>query len=140
MTENSNKKEPKRKFALWIRDSVLNLARENHKKDNCSCQSEYIEKAIIFYTGYLNSEDNRKYLPNTIASTMRGISDKSDNRISRMLFKIAVEQAIMMNLFASQYEIDDVTLARLRGSCVEQVKKTNGSFSIEDAVRWQNNK
>ena len=44
----SNRKEPKRKFALWIKDSTLALTKEFYPKDNCSSQSEFIEKAILF--------------------------------------------------------------------------------------------
>ena len=43
----------------------------------------------------------------------------------------------MMNLLASMQEVDDLTLNRLRGECVKEVKRLNGSFSFDDAVRWQ---
>ena len=54
-----------------------------------------------------------------------------------MLFKLAVEQAMMMNVLAANYDIAPETLARLRGSCVQEVKRLNGTFSLEDAVDWQ---
>lgn len=134
---SKKRKPPKRKFALWIDDSTLELARNMHEKDNCSSQSEFISKAIIFYAGYLSAEDNKKYLPNVVTSTLKSIVAESDNRISRMLFKVAVELAIMMNVVASASEIDPVTLERLRGECVKEVKRLNGSFSFDDAVNWQ---
>ncbi len=108
-----------------------------YREDNCDSRSEFIEKAVLFYAGYLTSKDQNGYLPSVVTSTLKSIVAESDNRMSRMLFKLAVEQAIMMNLLASQYEIDPVTLARLRGSCVEEVKKINGGLSMEDAVDWQ---
>ena len=37
----------------------------------------------------------------------------------------------------SMQDVDDVTLNRLRGECVKEVKRLNGSFSMDDAMRWQ---
>ena len=68
---------------------------------------------------------------------MKSIVAESDNRQSRLLFKLSVEMAMMMNLLASMQDVDDVTLNRLRGECVKEVKRLNGSFSLDDAMRWQ---
>lgn len=137
MAESDNRKEPKRKFALWIRESTLDLAKKLHAEDNCTSQSEFIEKAILFYAGYLSANENSQYLPNIITSTLKGIVAESDNRMNRMLFKLSVELAITMNILAASSEIDSVSLERLRGECVKEVKRLNGSFSFEDALDWQ---
>lgn len=137
MAESDNRKETKRKFALWIKESSLDLVKKLHKDNNCSSQSEFIEKAILFYAGYLSAEDNRAYLPNVVTSTLKGIVAESDNRMSRMLFKLSVEMAVMMNVLASMQDIDKLSLERLRGECVKEVKRLNGNFSFSDAVDWQ---
>ncbi len=137
MPDTTNRKEPKRKFALWIRESTLDKVRKIYKSDNCSSQSEFIEKAILFYTGYLSAEENKSYLSSIVTSTLKGIVAESDNRQNRMLFKLSVEMAMMMNVVASMQDIDKVSLERLRGECVKEVKRLNGSFSFDDAVDWQ---
>ena len=48
-----------------------------------------------------------------------------------------VELAVMMNVVAANNNIDPVLLKRLRGECVKEVKRLNGSFSFDDAVSWQ---
>lgn len=131
------RKEPKRKFALWIRESTLDKVKELYKEDNCSSQSEFIEKAVLFYVGYLSSERNKSYLSPIIISTLKSIVAESDNRISRMLFKLAVELAVTMNVVAASQEIDRISLERLRGECIKEVKRLNGSFSFNDAADWQ---
>ena len=55
----------------------------------------------------------------------------------RMMFKIAVELAVMQNVVAATNEIDEVTLNRLRGECVKEVKRLNGSLSFDEALDWQ---
>ncbi len=137
MSEINKRKEPKRKFALWVKESSLELVRKLYKEDNCSSQSEFIEKAILFYAGYLSAEENRSYLPNVVTSTLKSIVAESDNRQNRMLFKLSVEMAMMMNVIASIQDIDKLSLERLRGECVKEVKRTNGSFSFDDAMDWQ---
>ena len=54
-----------------------------------------------------------------------------------MIFKLAVELAVMMNVVAANNNIDPVLLERLRGECVKEVKRLNGSFAFDDAVSWQ---
>ncbi len=129
--------ENKKKFALWMYPDTLEKIGEIYREDNCESKSEFIEKAVNFYIGYLTSEDKKSYLPSVVTSTLKSIVAESDNRQNRMLFKLAVEIAIMQNLVASSQDIDRLSLERLRGECVKEVKRLNGNFSFEDAVYWQ---
>lgn len=86
---------------------------------------------------YVNASDDTSYLPNAMLSNMRSIAAESDNRQSRMLFKLSVEIAMLQNLFAAFHDVDPESLERLRGECVQEVKRLNGSFSLKDAVEWQ---
>lgn len=129
--------ENKKKFALWMYPDTLENVEKIYREDNCESKSEFIEKAVNFYIGYLTSGDTKSYLPSVVTSTLKSIVAESDNRMSRMLFKLAVEIAIMQNITASAQDIDPVSLERLRGECVKEVKRLNGNFSFEDAVNWQ---
>ena len=127
----------KRKFALWMYPATYEKLEAIYREDNCESRSEFIEKAVNFYIGYLTSKDQASYLPSVVTSTLKSIMAESDNRQSRMLFKLAVEMAVMMNVVAADTNIDPVSLERLRGECVKEVKRLNGSFSFDDAVKWQ---
>lgn len=129
--------ENKKKFPLWARPETLEKVDKIYREDNCRSKSEFIEKAIEFYYGYLTSKDKNGYLPSVVTSTLKSIVAESDNRQNRMLFKLAVEVAILQNLMATTQEIDLLSLERLRGECVKEVKRLNGSFSFEDAYDWQ---
>lgn len=129
--------ENKKKFALWVYPDTLEKVEEIYRSDDCESKSEFIEKAIQFYIGYLQSADKKGYLPSVVISTLKSIVAESDNRQNRMLFKLAVEIAIMQNLMASLNEIDPLSLERLRGECVQEVKRLSGGFTFEDALTWQ---
>lgn len=127
----------KKKFLLWAYPSTLELVRNTYKKDSCKSQSEFIERAIQYYVGHVTAQDDTSYLPNAILSHMKNIVAESDNRISRLLFKLTVELAVTMNVVAAANEIDGMALDRLRGECVKEVKRLNGNFTFDDAVDWQ---
>lgn len=44
LNETDNRKEVKRKFALWIKQSTIDMVEGIYKEDNCSSRSEFIEK------------------------------------------------------------------------------------------------
>lgn len=127
----------KYKFALWLYPETLERVKELYKQDGCRSKSEFMEKAIRYYIGHLTAEDDTSYLPNALLSNMKYIVAESDNRQNRMMFKLAVEMAMVMNLMAASQDIDKLSLERLRGECVKEVKRLNGAFSFDDAYDWQ---
>lgn len=131
-------KEKKKRIPLWIYPSVEDKIMKNFEVDNCKSPSEFIEKAVIFYCGYLASEEYKQYLPNVIISTMQGSLDSFEDRMATMLFKIAVELCMMLHVTAATNEIDSDTLTKLRGMCVNEVKKVRGAVRLENAVKFQN--
>lgn len=127
----------KRKFALWIRPSLLEEVDSLYKSDNCASRSEFMEKALQFYIGYLTCNHAQDYLADVIPSTVKSIMDETANRMGRLLFKMAVEQAVSENILAAVCDVDQTELTRLRGQCIEEIRKTNGMISFEEALRWQ---
>ena len=104
---------------------------------NCQSQNEFVEKALHFYCDYLTSGDCTTVLPPIYLSALKGTIQDTENRICRLLFKLAVEMDMMMNVLAYGMEISDDTLRDLRGHCVQNVKKTNGSVTLDKAVEFQ---
>lgn len=132
--------ENKKKFALWIHPSTIEKVDRLYQLDNCRSKSEFIEKAVLFYAGYVSAEDCREFFSEAIVSTIQGSLDSFENRMASLLFKYAVELAMMMHVSAANCRVDEDTLSRLRGKCVNEVKRLNGSISFDDAVRYQKGK
>lgn len=125
------------KFPFWVTPKTMETVKEMYKDDNCRSQSEFIEKAINAYIGYLRADNSPGMLPNYMVSTMNAIVANSTTRQNRMLFKLAVEMAIMMNILAAHCEVEEGSLANLRQSCIDEVKRINGTLGFEDAYYWQ---
>lgn len=107
------------------------------KRNARRLQNEFIEKAIRFYAGYVSSGEAIDYLPPALVAALRGTVEDSEHRIARLLFKLAVETSMMMNVLAAGMEISEEDLRQLRARCVREVKQTNGNISLKDAVKYQ---
>ena len=69
----------KEKFALWITPEAKREVETHYKQDNCKSQSEYIEKAVRFYSGYLDTKHAETYLPVSSPTCWRGSLVPSEN-------------------------------------------------------------
>ena len=111
--------------------------KNHYKYDNCKSQSEFIEKAISFYIGYLDEERSVSYISPMITETVKATIKGTEQRLSRLIFKVAVELGKISNILAAVNDIDDETIRQLQAMCVNEVRKINGIISYEDAVEIQ---
>ena len=102
---------------------------------NCQSRNEFVERSICFYSDYILSKEVTNFLAPILVSTLRATIKGSEDRISRLLFKLTVEISMMMNVLAAGLEINESQLDDLRWRCVQNVKKTNGSIAFKDTLR-----
>ncbi len=131
------KPETKTRIPVWLYPSTVEGLDNTFASDNCRSRSEYIERAIRFYNGYVKSADTSEFLERTLTAALQKTMGGSENRIASLLFKLSVEISMMMNVLASGLEITDEELRRLRGKCVSDVKHTSGRVTFDAAVKYQ---
>ena len=132
-TERANKS----RHTVWLSDDAWNQVNRHYREDNCSAHNEYIEKAIRFYTGYLDTQNASAYLPRILSDVLEGKLDALGSRMGRLLFKLAVEQGVTANLLASEINADLDAVEKVRSRCVREVKQINGEIKFEDALKYQ---
>ena len=103
-------KELKKKHSVWLSESAWANVEHHYQADNCSTKNEYIEKAIQFYSGYLDTEHAEEYLPRILSDVLEGKLGAFGKRMGHLLFKQAVDQDVMANLFASDINVSLDTL------------------------------
>ncbi len=110
-----------------------------YEYDNCSSRSEFIEKAVWFYCGYLfnNESSATEFIAPQLASITDGIVKGSEQRLPRALFKLAVEIGALTHMVVAINESDDETMKKLRIMCTDEVKRINGVINFENTVRYQ---
>ena len=57
------------------------------------------------------------------------------DRLRKVLFKLAVNDAMLTTLMAWDFELDQSSLDQLRNRCTLDTKKTHGVIDLEDALK-----
>lgn len=104
---------------------------------NMRSRNEFVNEALKFYCGYLQSRKAEDYLLQSLSSVLAGTVQDSENRLARMDFKIAVELSKLSQVIAYTHDVDEESLGRLHAKCLEEVKRINGAVEFEDAYRYQ---
>ena len=125
--------ENKTRIPAWLRPSTIRRMDGWLETANCKSRSEFIEKSLHFYMGYLGAEDASEYLSDALTATLRGIMSSNANRLTSLLFKSAVEQGIMAHTIAAHFGDAMEDRCALREYVTDEVKRTNGQIRFEDA-------
>ena len=133
----TTEKADKNRHTIWLADGAWSAVSCHYREDNCSAHNEYIEKAIRFYSGYLNAQNANTYLPRILSDVLEGKLDALGSRMGRLLFKLAVEQGMTAHILASDINADLDDVEKLRSRCVREVKQINGEIKLEDALKYQ---
>lgn len=129
--------ENKKKYAFWMRPSMVADIEDALKKANADSKSEFVCQAVSFYLGYLYQDKTVNYLSPLLVSAMKSEVRSSTKFICETLFKLAVEQAVQNNLAAALNEIDVDDVEKLRLYCENAVAESNGIITAEEAIRFQ---
>lgn len=130
-------KEKHVRHSTWLSESSVKLVEQYYQTDNCKNKSAFIEKAILHYVSYLNLEKNMDIFSPTLVSTLRAINDENTTRLTRLIFKLAVEMGIINNILAFKYDISKKDIRMVRDECIKEMEKTNGVIDLKKAVIWQ---
>ena len=125
------------KITLWLKPDIVRRMDSWLEEDNCKSRGEFAEKALRFYMGYLSTEDTSAYLSRALVDTLRGMLADNENRLRSLLFKLCVEINMMGHTVAAHFRADPINRRELRAYAVDEVKRTNGQVSFENAVRSQ---
>lgn len=138
VVEQEKKDEVKERIPVWLYPSTMAVMDGALERGNCKSRSEFLDQAALFYAGYLSGKDACAYLPPALVAAFKGTIRDSEGRLARLLFKLAVELDMMMNILAAGMEVSESTLKGLRERCVQEVRQTGGNITFLDAVRYQN--
>ena len=98
-------------------------------------RSEFICDAIEHYIAVLTAKGSSKVITPALESVIGGRIAGTEDRISRMIFKLAVEIAVQNHLTAGRYQFEDGYLEELRDYCAQEVASTNGRMNLADIAK-----
>lgn len=130
--------DEKKRVSLYIDADVLENIDNCMKKTKSRSRNEFLLEAAQFYMGYLNRENDARYMVSCIDQSISNSVTKMEDRMAKVTFKLAVEMSMMMNLLAVNLEIKDDTMSALRRKCIDELKKSSGSLSFEKTMNKMN--
>ena len=105
---------------------------------NATSKSDFVTQAIKFYIEYLRQKKCVDFISPILAQSIKSEIGSVEQNISKMLFKLSVEQSIVNNLVAFEKEITTASMETLRTECAKEVARLGGVVTFEDAYEWQN--
>lgn len=111
--------ENKKNYALWLYPETVRRMDNSLDLANCQSRSEFVEKALPFYIGYLVTDDTTEYLSKALLTSLQGMLDMNDDRMRSLMFKLCVETNMMMYVIAAHFKDDIGDLRALRGCAAE---------------------
>ena len=130
--------DEKKRVSLYIDADVLESIDSCMKKAKSRSRNEFLLEAVQFYVGYLNRENDARYMVSSIDQSISNSVTKMEDRMAKVLFKLAVEMSMMMYLFAANLELKDDTMSGLRKKCIDELKKSSGHLSFEKTMNKMN--
>jgi len=125
-------------YKMTIRLSPLTEYRleRDYRLDGSRSRNQFIEKAVTRYLDFLEAEQSET-LPVAIQSAIAGQLGMFEDRMSKLLFKQAVETDMALSTLLAYLKIDPDYLKKIRAESVKNVKATNGRLTFEQKARDQ---
>lgn len=82
------------------------------EKTSESSRNEFIRRAVEFYIEYLNHERFVEFLTPALESVIDGKIKDSEDRIARIIFKLAVDQNFLAHLIGNQYDYREERISK----------------------------
>ena len=123
---------------MTIRLSLVTEFRleRDYRLDGSRSKNEFIERAITHYQDLLEAEQN-EMLPAAIQSAIDGRLGMFEDRLARLLYKLAVETDMGISAVLDCIRMNSDYLRKLRSDSVKNVKATNGLLTFEQKAREQ---
>lgn len=115
-------------------DSELILECDDYCVKNDISRSELIEQALKLYLATRNVKAKSELLVPELAECIAKASDDGIVKISKGLFRYAVEVEMLIELLADSLDIDDEDLYEIRRRAVNNVRRTRGKIKLDDLI------
>ena len=122
------------KMTVRLSDLTAYRLERDYQRDGSRSKNEFIEKAIVRYLDSVEAEQSET-LPIAIQSAIDGRLGMFEDRLAKLLFKLAVETDIGLSVLLDHLTMDPDYVHKLWAKSVKDVKATNGRLTFEQKVR-----
>ncbi len=115
-------------------DSALLCECDHYCDDNSISRSELIERALkLFLASRVLSLKSNLLVPE-LAECIAAASDEGIVKISKGLFRYAVEIEMLIELLSQAFDVTEDELNDIRRRAVNNVRRTRGKVKLDDLI------
>ena len=103
-------------------------------------RNEFVREAVEFYLEWLNRESSEKFLTPALESVVEAKLRDTEERLARILFKMAVDQNVLAYAVVTDAYYDKVNVENMRLQAVNELKTTNGTLDVLRILNGQGSK
>ena len=115
--------DEKRRIGLYLTKENISWMDENAALADIRTRSEFVNRAIDFYAGYLKTNKTETYVMHSVSSMIHSTIDLSEMRIKDMMFKLAVEIDIQNRILAMMTRVTEEEIAEIRAASEDEVRR-----------------
>lgn len=127
----------KSRYSLWLTNENIEKADAIYKLDNCKSRSEFVDRAIRFYCGYVESNIADDYIADVFIQTLFPKLDSMKKDLIKSVYNMALQLSMLVHFEAAACDYDDEELRQLRNKCVVDVKRNQGVIDFSKAIHYQ---
>lgn len=125
--------ENKIRTGIYVSGDVLAECDEYCARQDIS-RSELIEQALRFYLATRVIADKTDVLVPELAECIARASDDGITKISKGLFRYAVEVEMLIAILADTFDVSRSELKDIRREAVNNVRRTRGKINFDDLI------
>lgn len=130
--------EEMKRVSLYCPKEIIALCDSDLKLAGVKSRNQFIIDAIKLYDCYLHKDINTDLLTPAFETVIDSRLDLTEYRLSQTIFKLAVEMACTMNIFAGAFKIEPEKVRKMKHRVINEVKSLNGAIDFESIVKYQN--
>lgn len=127
-----------KRVSLYCPKEIIALCGSDLNLAGVKSRNQFIIDAIKLYDCYLHKDINTDLLTPAFETVIDSRLDLTEYRLSQTIFKLAVEMACTMNVFAGAFKIEPEKVRNMKHRVINEVKSINGAIDFESIVKYQN--
>ena len=127
----------KSRYSLWLSNDNIKMADKIYSLDNCKSRSEFVDRAIRFYCGYVETNIAQDYIADVFTQTVFPKLDNMKKVLNKSIYNMALQLSMLSQFEAALCDYEDDDLKKLREKCIVDVKKCQGLINFENIVQYQ---
>ncbi len=130
--------DKKIRTGICISNSLLQECDTYIKAGNAENRSALIEDALRLYLASRELKDKQELLVPELAECIVEASDEGFTKISKGLFRYAVEVEMIIMILSNLTDISEKVLKEYRKEAVRNVRRTKGKLNLEELIQRDN--